>query len=240
MKKYAFPLLTICLSLFLTACGSDASSQDDAIVVSEDASTNNEVKPLSDASPQINNSQESSATNESIDKELSNKPAVEVPYTSKGPDDIELMSYAQTVLENFFPECKYSRRKDEYTFVNTNLRYKIEGEISKTKDETPEKFYMIIAFTNEEYESYDLISLQVGDELIYESPSKNDLPVSEKADTNEILSESNTKIYNEVIDRLNSEYDRPEDEILEEIAPNYGMSAAELKEFLNEFMEAYY
>ena len=49
----------------------------------------------------------------------------------------------------------------------------------------------------------------------------------------------NAKIYNEVMDALN-DYSREEDEILEEIAPKYNMSFSELKQFLFEYMEAYY
>lgn len=85
-----------------------------------------------------------------------------------GPDEVELMSYAQTVLTDFFPECEYSHNKVDYVFVQTGLRYKIEGKVSITEDSSPENFYMIINFVDENYDYYDLISLQIGDEIIYE------------------------------------------------------------------------
>jgi hypothetical protein len=81
------------------------------------------------------------------------------------PDDIELMTYAQTVLDDNLNNIKYSRNTSDYTFINTNLRYKIEGKV--TVNSLNEKFFMIIEFDDESYKSYTLISLQVGDERIY-------------------------------------------------------------------------
>lgn len=45
------------------------------------------------------------------------------------------------------------------------------------------------------------------------------------------------RIYEEVMEILNNQFDRPEDEIIEELAPNYGMTASELKQFLFDTME---
>lgn len=160
--------------------------------------------------------------------------------TPKKPDDIALMSYAQTVLKDLYPDCEYSHEKSDYKFVGDSLRYKIEGDVALSKDSATEPFYMIIQFIDEQYDTYDLISLQVGDEKIYEN---NKLPApsrSSKYNDNEILTEKNHKIYNDVLDILYSDPDKAEDEILEEIAPQYGMTAEELKDFMYEYTDAYY
>lgn len=79
---------------------------------------------------------------------------------SQKPNDIELMSYAQTVLDDNLSNPKYSSYKGDYTFIETGLRYKIEGKV--TTNGIKEKFYIIIEFTDNTYKEYDLISLQVG------------------------------------------------------------------------------
>jgi hypothetical protein len=81
--------------------------------------------------------------------------------TNKEPDDIELMSYAQTVLEDNLYKPDYSSYKGDYEFIGTGLRRKIEGKVNG------EKFWMIIEFTDDTYEDYDLISLQIGNNKIY-------------------------------------------------------------------------
>ncbi|MBO5348994.1 MAG: hypothetical protein J6A89_04155 [Clostridia bacterium] len=81
------------------------------------------------------------------------------------PDEIELMSYAQTVLKDNLSKPKYSSYKGDYTFIETGLRYKIEGNV--TENGSTEKFYMIIQFVDDTYKEYDLISLQVGNKKIY-------------------------------------------------------------------------
>lgn len=80
---------------------------------------------------------------------------------NKEPDEVELMSYAQIVLEDNLYNPDYSSYKGDYEFVGTGLRRKIEGKVNG------EKFWMIIEFTDETYEEYDLISLQVGNDKIY-------------------------------------------------------------------------
>lgn len=47
-------------------------------------------------------------------------------------------------------------------------------------------------------------------------------------------------VYEEVMAVLNEQYDRPEDEILEELAPKYGMSASDLKQLLRDVMSEIY
>ena len=85
--------------------------------------------------------------------------------SSDKPTDIELMSYAQTILQDNLNNPTYSHYKGDYTFINTNLRYKIEGNV--TLNNSKEKFYMIIEFLDKTYKEYDLISLQVGNDTIY-------------------------------------------------------------------------
>jgi hypothetical protein len=41
------------------------------------------------------------------------------------------------------------------------------------------------------------------------------------------------KKYDEILAYLNSDYNRPETELIEELAPNYGMSTEELQEYVN-------
>lgn len=81
------------------------------------------------------------------------------------PDKIELMTYAQEVLKDNLSNPKYSSYKEDYNFIQTGLRYKIEGNV--TVNGNKEKFYMIIQFTNDTYKKYDLISLQVGNKKVY-------------------------------------------------------------------------
>ena len=80
------------------------------------------------------------------------------------PTDIELMSYAQTVLDNNLNSPQYSSRTTEYKFTETGLRYKIEGEVIENGNR--QKFWLIIRFLNDSYKEYDVISLQVGSRYI--------------------------------------------------------------------------
>lgn len=84
---------------------------------------------------------------------------------NKEPDNVELMSYVQTVLKDNLNSPKYSNYKGDYNFVKTGLRYKIEGNVSVNG--VQEKFYMVINFVDDTYQEYDLISLQVGSKKIY-------------------------------------------------------------------------
>ena len=98
----------------------------------------------------------------------SNKAATTESINENEPDKIELMSYAQTVLDDYYPSAKYSRNKDEYNCVGSYPRYKVEGEVSVDGMQEYQPFYMIMEFSDETYTEYELISLQVGDEVLYE------------------------------------------------------------------------
>ncbi len=80
---------------------------------------------------------------------------------SKEPGEIELMTYAQMVLKDNLSNPNYSSYKGDYEFIGTGLRRKIEGKVNN------KKFYMIIEFVDDTYEDFDLISLQVGNDIIY-------------------------------------------------------------------------
>jgi len=56
----------------------------------------------------------------------------------------------------------------------------------------------------------------------------------------ERLSEDDLKIYNEVWAALDAEPNRPEEDIFEELAPRYGMTRSELKQFIWDAMEKVY
>lgn len=83
------------------------------------------------------------------------------------PNEIELMSYAQTVIKDYYPSPKFPAYKDEYNFVSTGLRSKIEGKVSIDGVSEYQRFWIIIEFTDETYTEYNLVSLQIGDDVLY-------------------------------------------------------------------------
>lgn len=229
--------LSICvLSIIFLLCGCTSDSSDtssDAFSLSPEVPVSTEKQTLPEISAESNSITSTQSSVESVTSEY-------YPDSSVGPDEIELMSYSQTVLRKYFPDCKYSRNTSDYTFAKTNLRYKIEGSVTIDSDHSEENFYMIINFVDESYTSYDLISLQIGNETIYDASSDYSYNSQEDNSSGSILNAENAKIYNEVMDALNADYDRDENSILEELAPNYGMTASDLKEFLRAYLEAYY
>ena len=141
-KKWWFWLIIILL-IFIIGSGANTNN----------TSTNNVTNNAS-----INETN----TNTNISEET---PTKENENKTNTPTDMELMSYAQLVLDDNLNNPKYSRSTSDYKFIQTNLRYKIEGNIEVNS--ISNKFYMIIEFTDETYKNYDLISLQVGNETIY-------------------------------------------------------------------------
>lgn len=112
-----------------------------------------------------NNISINSSTNETNINKIEETLITENQNNTNVPTDMELMSYAQLVLDDNLNNPKYSRSTSDYKFIQTNLRYKIEGTV--TVNSASNKFYMIIEFTDDTYKDYDLISLQVGNETIY-------------------------------------------------------------------------
>lgn len=153
-KKWWFWLLIILLLFIL---GSNTNTTDNYNnSVNNNTTTNN-----------INNNIENTTSNNNIentntDIEKNNNTDIEEKNI---PSDIELMSYAQLVLEDNLNNPTYSRSTSDYTFISTGLRCKIEGNV--TINSISNKFYMIIEFIDNTYKEYDLISLQVGNETIY-------------------------------------------------------------------------
>lgn len=80
------------------------------------------------------------------------------------PDEVTLMTYAQMILDGYLNSPKYSSYKGDYTFVETGLRYKIEGNVKENG--INQRFYLIIEFDNTNYNEYKIISLQVGNSRI--------------------------------------------------------------------------
>lgn len=139
-KKWWFWLIIILL-IFIIGSGANTNN----------TSTNN-----------VTNNASINETNTNISEET---PTKENENKTNTPTDMELMSYAQLVLDDNLNNPKYSRSTSDYKFIQTNLRYKIEGNVEVNS--ISNKFYMIIEFTDETYKNYDLISLQVGNETIY-------------------------------------------------------------------------
>lgn len=139
-KKWWFWLIIILL-IFIIGSGANTNN----------TSTNN-----------VTNNASINETNTNISEET---PAKENENKTNTPTNMELMSYAQLVLDDNLNNPKYSRSTSDYKFIQTNLRYKIEGNVEVNS--ISNKFYMIIEFTDETYKNYDLISLQVGNETIY-------------------------------------------------------------------------
>ena len=125
-------------------------------IIGSGANTNNT------SSNNVANNSSTSETNTNISEETS---TTENENNTNTPTDMKLMSYAQLVLDDNLNNPKYSRSTSDYEFIQTNLRYKIEGTV--TVNSTSNKFYMIIEFTDDTYKNYNLISLQVGNETIY-------------------------------------------------------------------------
>lgn len=143
-KKWWFWLIIILL-IFIIGSGANTNN----------TSTNNVTNNASINETNTN-------TNTNISEET---PTKENENKTNTPTDMELMSYAQLVLDDNLNNPKYSRSTSDYKFIQTNLRYKIEGNVEVNS--ISNKFYMIIEFTDETYKNYDLISLQVGNETIY-------------------------------------------------------------------------
>ena len=146
-KKWWFWLIIILLLFIL---GSNTNTTDNY-----NNSANNNIA----TNNIINNNIENTTLNNNTENNNTNIEEKNIP------SNIELMSYAQLVLEDNLNNPTYSRSTSDYTFITTGLRCKIEGNV--TINSVSNKFYMIIEFIDNTYKEYDLISLQVGNETIY-------------------------------------------------------------------------
>ena len=77
------------------------------------------------------------------------------------PDDATIVAYAQGFLRDYLINPQYEYGTYNYNIIKTLKRYKIEGKVNN------ENFWMIIEFTDDNYQEYQLISLQIGNEIIY-------------------------------------------------------------------------
>lgn len=231
--KYIIILALAMITISFSAC----STSDTNTESSETETSSSEIahnKTSTNLPPKSNSK---SNVNDNNNEASESKTTIQDP-TPDIPADTELSAYAQTVLKDFYPNAKFSIRNSDYNFIRTDLRYKIEGYFQESKDASDEQFALIIQFTDDSYTVYDLLYLQVGKDTIFNDPDAGSDLIS--TDNDGILSEENAKIYNEVMNKLDAEPDRDEDDIFSEIAPDYGMTASELHDFMLEYMEAYY
>ncbi len=160
------------------------------------------------------------------------------------PGYIELRSYAEMVLDDYLvspSSAKYSWYEEDWNWVGgaDTLRYKIESYVESENAfgaMLKNDFVMIIEFADETYQEYELVLLQIGDEKVVDTKKKIDATKAKKSQ----LDKNDVAIYEEVMEILNDQYDRPEDEIFKELAPKYEMTAAELKQFIRDMMEKIY
>lgn len=180
--KRTFFLLLCCLVLSLSACG--VSQTDYDALVEENSSLQAQVESLQSRNQNLekrikeletevaNSSDEALGIDEPASSDTGNdfeEYKKQKESAANEPDNIELVSYAQTVIEEFYPDSKFPLNSTrEYKVVKTALRYKIEGTFKETKDASYEDFCMIIEFVDDKYETYDLISLQIGKTTIFE------------------------------------------------------------------------
>lgn len=84
--------------------------------------------------------------------------------TAKAPDNDSLMAYGQTVLEDNTRDIKFSRKIEDWNFTSTGLKYKISTYV--TTNERKEKCEIIITFDDDNYSTYVLNSLNIGNKEI--------------------------------------------------------------------------
>lgn len=170
MKK-RIPILLCCTCLLLSGCSGCVSQEEYDALVAEKESLQEEYDTLKDAFDKLHVkyeklSEETKAPESNNSSDYEN--FVAQKENSNLPSDIEIISYVQTVLKDYYPKCELPSGVKEYEIVNTDLRYKIEGEIHRTKEYVLEEFVMIIEFEDESCETYSLVSLQIGSDTIYE------------------------------------------------------------------------
>lgn len=181
MKRTINFLLLLCLTFCLSACGVpqedyDALTKENSSLQEQVESLQAELELLSKRNQTLEKrieklQSESFEPEESVASESSNaieNYKQEKEASANAPRDTEVVAYAETVLTDFYPDSKFPFDAiNEYEIVKTNLRYKIEGTFKENKKSSYEDFCMIIEFLDNQYETYDLVSLQVGKETVY-------------------------------------------------------------------------
>lgn len=180
--KRTFCLLLCCLVFLLSACG--VSQTDYDALVEENSSLQAQVESLQTRNQNLEKLVEelrtelSNTSNETSESELTTPTdnsndfeeyKDEKEASANEPTNVEIVSYAQTVIKDYYPDSKFPfGATSEYKVVKTGLRYKIEGTFKENENVSYEDFYMIIEFLDDKYETYDLISLQIGKITVYE------------------------------------------------------------------------
>lgn len=168
--KRTFCLLLCCLVFSLSACG--VSQTDYDALVEENASLQAQVESLQSRNQNLEKRIEELKTEETTSTDVSNdleEYKKQKEDAANEPRNSEIVAYAQTVIKDFYPDSKFPLDStSEYEVVKTALRYKIEGTFKENKNASYEEFCMIIEFSDDKYETYDLISLQIGKTTIFE------------------------------------------------------------------------
>lgn len=223
MKKLSISAHFALLLLFLVSCGANNSHQ---------------IEPT----PSI-----SSITISVEDIESAIKEAVgsSIPYsyltvktTDKGRLDISAdicdsseITYFATYVDALLNACSQNVDMTIVHKITLNQCDK-DGRTEVIFRTVEEGFGELIDWRSGEAELQSIASL---DDLMDLYPASK-VVQSEK----ENLTDSELKIYNEVWSALDTEPSRPEEEIFEELAPNYGMTGSELRDFMMNAMEKVY
>lgn len=156
-------------SVFIDELRSDiaALESEKEALIEKNQELENEIKTLKDKTKSEKEDEVASSTESGSDKNASSKNDKKDKDSSNVPSKIDLISYAQVVLEDFYPSPKFPAGKDSYNCPGTGLRYKIEGQISVDGKSAYQNFYVIIEFVDDTYTEYDLVLAQVDKEVLY-------------------------------------------------------------------------
>ena len=156
-------------SVFIDELRSDIATleSEKEALIEENKELKNEIETLKEKAKSEEEVEVNSSTKSNSNKNASSKNDKKDKVPSNAPSKIDLISYAQVVLEDFYPSPKFPAGKDSYNCPGTGLRYKIEGQISVDGKSAYQNFYVIIEFVNDTYTEYDLVLAQVGKEVLY-------------------------------------------------------------------------
>ena len=218
MKKIAVCLLSLIVILSFAGCSPGAS----------DASQPEPIAPtLTDA--------EESEIKESLLKSLPN----DYPIS-----DIEVMSYSDTGNVRFSFHLKNGTSPTyfgQYVIAARDALNAIHSDPARfTVIVNTDRNDFMFLFDSEPGEYGTLTDYRSGEPKITELNSDDDLaslfPALKIYFSEQNIDEERLSIYREVMEALN-DTSRTEEEIFEEMAPNYGMTADELKGFMLEVMD---
>lgn len=156
-------------SVFIDELRSDIATleSEKEALIEKNQELENEIKTLKDKTKSEKEDEVGSSTESSSGKNASSKNDKKDKEASDVPTKIELISYAQVALKDFYPSPKFPAGKDSYNCPGTGLRYKIEGQISVDGKSAYQNFYVIIEFVDDTYTEYNLVLAQVDKEVLY-------------------------------------------------------------------------